>query len=730
MKPLYIFIIIFNLLCLQVFAKLQNHDTDSLKKLLTPSLKHQDNINDTLTINRLDKLASAYYETNPDSTSYYGKLQIKLSKKINYTRGIADGHAQIAAVEMFRSNYTSSANNYGVALKLYEQVKYNPGIIDCYTGLGRVQDFLGKYDEALALYNKALAIAKKTNSSIDISDAYNLIGITYDNKGDFSKALDNYFRSLLIDIRNKDELSAADKYCNIGCVMQELELYDKAMIYHKRSLAIWQKLDDLAGVGTACQNIGEVLMAQKKYSEAISYINKASAIFHRMDDREGLSLIYYDLGIYNYNIKRTDSALYYLQGSVQSAEANHIKYNKASAYTGLAMVYNQLKNYREAYTSAIKAQQESADLKSLSIRTEATLQLSAALAGLKRFEEAYNQHQLYSTLKSNLKHHEGVHKIMSYNIEIDFAKKQDSVARQQRERENAFKQKIAEQKSQTWIFGIAIIAMAILAGVYYNAVRRQQKINALLAGKNEEIVAHQESLNAQANKLNELNLLKDRLIGVLAHDLRAPISTLRSLFTLMTDKGISQNEFIEMTPKVFKKLEHTSDFLDTLLFWINSQVDSDEVLNKSFSIAEVVNRELTHSDDQLKQKNINVEVDIKQDALAFADPNCIRIVIHNFLTNAIKFSNRGGLIQIASYLNNDGQVIFCLKDNGVGMTVDCLNSLFKTRVNSATGTENESGTGMGLLFCKDLIEKHHGKVWASSNLGLGSEFCFSLPKGQ
>ncbi|NNU33621.1 hypothetical protein HK413_04685 [Mucilaginibacter sp. S1162] len=109
-----------------------------------------------------------------------------------------------------------------------------------------------------------------------------------------------------------------------------------------------------------------------------------------------------------------------------------------------------------------------------------------------------------------------------------------------------------------------ILILAIIALVYYVAKSKQQKINALLA-------AQQADLNTRAAKLNELNILKDRLIGVLAHDLRAPISTLRGLFNLMIDTSISTEEFIAMTPKVFNTLEHTSDFLDTLLFWINSQ---------------------------------------------------------------------------------------------------------------------------------------------------------------
>jgi len=198
----------------------------------------------------------------------------------------------------------------------------------------------------------------------------------------------------------------------------------------------------------------------------------------------------------------------------------------------------------------------------------------------------------------------------------------------------------------------------------------------------------------------------------------------------MTDEAISHEEFVEMIPKVFNKLEHTSDFLDTLLFWINSQVDHVQNTVQSFYIAEVVNRELTHLDDQLKQKNIRVVIHIAANATAYADPNSIRIVIHNFFTNAIKFSNRDSIVEITSYIQDNGLLLFALKDNGIGMTEEYLNNLFKSQVISHAGTANEIGTGMGLLFCKDLIEKQNGKIWAKSSVGVGTELGFELPAGE
>lgn len=699
-----------------------------MKKLIEASLLKNAGQPDTVTIKRIDKLATQYYQTNPDSTLYYGQLEMSLSEKINYQKGIADGTSQIASVNTLRGNYKESTKNYNIALNIYQQLKYNKGIGNCYDGLGRLQNTSGNYAAAIELYNKALPYFLKTPEDTDDGDCYNAMGIAYDSKGDLSKSLDSYFKALLINLKHNDQEAAASKYSNIGVIMQELELYPKALYYYQRALSIWEKAGDKLGISIACQNIGDMYIVQKDYKHAFNYTNRAYQLFKQLHNTEGLALVYYDLGLYDYYIKKLDSALYYLRRSLTLADENKMENAKAYAYIGLAMVYNWEKQYQKAHIYAVEGKKAGDRLKSLTIRTDASLQLSIALAGLKRFEEAYYERKNYGDLKSTLKQNENVHKAMFFNLELDFAKKQSELVASQHKKEEAYKKRIANQNSENLISAAIIVVLAIIILIYYKAKRKQQHIIKLLAEKNREVIEHQESLNEQAAKLNELNSLKDRLIGVLAHDLRAPISTLRGLFTLMTDENLSVDEFAAMTPKVFNKLENTSDFLDTLLSWINSQVDGKNDTIVSFFIGDLVDRELQHLDDKLHQKGISVQQNISPDAIALADPNSVRIVIHNFLTNAIKFSHRDSHIEISAKVENS-EVFFCLKDHGIGMNDEYLNNLFKSHVISAAGTENEVGTGMGLLFCKDLIEKQKGKIWARSVLGTGTEMCFTLPCG-
>src|ERR1700712_1035717 len=147
---------------------------------------------------------------------------------------------------------------------------------------------------------------------------------------------------------------------------------------------------------------------------------------------------------------------------------------------------------------------------------------------------------------------------------------------------------------------------------------------------------------------------------------------------------------------------------------------------KSFSVREIVSNEIDNYLEQASRKGIILKENVSDGLTAFADPDSIRIVVRNLLTNAIKFSGENDVIEISAKQENH-DVLIMIKDTGEGMTTEQARKLFKSRVESKTGTQNEAGTGMGLLFCKDLVEKCNGKIGVTSKQGVGSEFSFTIP---
>jgi len=717
----------FLFLYLTGFAALRNGDVDSIKNLLGNTKINQKDP-DTATINQLNKLAADYFQTNPDSTYYYGQKSIALSRKIHYIAGEADGLLLTGHVDYSNGKSEQAKENFDAAVLIYKKLHDFKGLSTTYISYARMYNLLADYPLAATYLNLAVQINKQINDEQGLTDAYKNIGINYYAQGQLSNSLDYYYKALFIAVKNHYTILSGEIYNDIGVVLQSMEVYPNALAYFEKALAIVQSKNDIQGIGTMNENIGEVLLYQAKYNESIGHLTKALTIAKKQDDVDGLSSLYTDLGLCYAHKNQMALAVNLLDTSLQIASKYKFVYNHAYALIGLATVYNLQKDYVNAYKYAMQGQAFALKMGNLSVRVSAALQLNQTLGGLGRYKEAYKLLNQYIDLKNQLKDNESIQKLTSYNFELNFAAKERQLAQQQHEKILIYQQKIHNQRLINTIFLIIILGMIIISVIYYREKRKQQQINLMLEEKNHEVLYQKTSIDEQAYKLNELNILKDRLISVLAHDLRAPLSTLRGLFSLLVDDTITHEELIEMIPNVLKKLEYTSDFLDTLLFWINSQVDNFERSVKSFSINETIAYEVETYQEQAQTKGIKLIDEVAENLTASADPNSIRIVIRNLITNAIKFSRENDTIQISATLQEDSNnIIIKIKDTGLGIPEEQLNKLFKSKVDSKSGTNHELGTGMGLLFCKDLVEKCNGKIWVTSQLGVGTEFCFTVP---
>ncbi|OKS85207.1 hypothetical protein RG47T_0651 [Mucilaginibacter polytrichastri] len=719
--------LLFLCLCLTCTAATGNSNVDSLKQILKQAGSKTSA--DTINVNRYNILAAAYFQSNPDSAFYYGQKGVDLSRKIHFDAGLANGLLQTGRVDYFKGKSAKAQRELTEAVTLFKKLGDKKGIATCYEYFGAMYTLLADYTLAIKYLDLAIDINNQAgNDEWMQTNLYKNMGNVYFSKGELSKSLDYYYKALFIAIKNHYTLLSGNLYNNIGAVLQNMEVYPNALNHFKKALEILNGTDNTQALGTINQNIGEILLAQNNLDSAIIYLNKANYIVKKQNDKDGLSSVYTDLGLCYAAKNDYKNAISYIDTSLQIAKKYKIVYNQAYALIGLANVYNQQKNYKSAYKNALQGRQLSIKLGNLSIKANAALQLSKALAGLGKEASAYQFLKLYINFKDQLKSNESIEKSTTYNFELTFALKERQLKQQQHEKDLIYQQKAHNQRLINLIFVVIILAMLLITGIYYREKRQQQNINVMLEHKNHEVLNQKTDLDEQAKKLHDLNNLKDRLISILAHDLRAPLSTLRGLFGLLQDETITHQEMVAMIPNVLKKLEYTSDFLDTLLFWINSQMESFDTSVKTFSVSELVQNEADSYEAEAGLKGIRYSTKIPQGLTANADPNSIRIVVRNLITNAIKFSDYDDSIQISIQQDEAAQkIIVKVTDTGVGMSADQLNKLFKSKVESKNGTNNESGTGMGLLFCKDLIERCHGEIWVTSKPSVGTEFTFTIP---
>ena len=239
-----------------------------------------------------------------------------------------------------------------------------------------------------------------------------------------------------------------------------------------------------------------------------------------------------------------------------------------------------------------------------------------------------------------------------------------------------------------------------------------------------------EQLNQANNELNELNASKDRFISILAHDLKNPIGSIVSFVDLF-EKNVRQYSMdkIENRIKIIgESAENAYKLLDGTLTWARAQSGKMPFNPEKLSLANVYDEVF----ENLKLAALNKNIIINKIALSeihfIADKDMMITVLRNLISNAIKFTNKGGIINVHAE-QNKSTVIITVTDSGNGIEPGKLSKLFDiSHKITSVGTANEEGTGLGLLLCKEFVEKHNGKIWVESQEGKGSSFKFTIPK--
>ncbi|MCX6169882.1 MAG: PAS domain S-box protein [Ignavibacteriales bacterium] len=239
----------------------------------------------------------------------------------------------------------------------------------------------------------------------------------------------------------------------------------------------------------------------------------------------------------------------------------------------------------------------------------------------------------------------------------------------------------------------------------------------------------EEALLRSENELRNLNTMKDKFFSVIAHDLRSPFQGLLGMSNiLLEDDELTDVERKTFMQKLHDGLRTQFNFIDNLLTWNRSQRGAIEFHPESNDISSIIQETLSLLNDSIIKKDLKISNNLNENIFAVFDRNILATVIRNLISNAIKFTNKGGEISI-SVFEKDGSIIFSVKDTGIGIDKINQEKLFRIDTHFSTkGTEEESGSGLGLIICFDFVEKHNGKIWVESELGKGSSFSFSIPK--
>ena len=236
-------------------------------------------------------------------------------------------------------------------------------------------------------------------------------------------------------------------------------------------------------------------------------------------------------------------------------------------------------------------------------------------------------------------------------------------------------------------------------------------------------------LKENETKLRQLNADKDRFISILGHDLKNPFNIILGFSKLLTEdiRNLNTDEIEDIANNINKSARNSFNLIEDILMWAGAQQGKIPFKPLKLSFADICQYAVEALKQSADAKNITINYSKADHINVFADNNMLKTVLRNLVSNAIKFTNNGGTININAE-ENSGNVTISVSDNGIGIKPDDLKKLFNiSEFITTTGTAEETGTGFGLLLCKEFVDKHQGKIWVESELGKGSDFKFTLP---
>lgn len=267
---------------------------------------------------------------------------------------------------------------------------------------------------------------------------------------------------------------------------------------------------------------------------------------------------------------------------------------------------------------------------------------------------------------------------------------------------------------------------------YFNPIKNDKNEIIGATGLARDISERKKSelaLLKREKELQELNSTKDKLFSIIAHDLRSPFNNILGFSELLIEK-VNDDTFTESEKYlniIFSSANNTLVLLDNLLNWAKSQTGTISFNPVKLVFTNIIMEVLKIEKPIAKAKNISLNSFAADEIEVYADENMLKIILRNLISNAIKFTKQGGEIRVFAISIKDW-VEITISDNGIGMKEEKLKELFNVSTNSSTiGTANEKGSGLGLMLCKEFIEKHQGEIWVESEEGQGSDFKFKLP---
>ena len=569
---------------------------------------------------------------------------------------------------------------------------------------------------------EVLSTINYSNNTKNLARVFDEMGISFRKLGEYNLAVKYHFEALKIFKEINERMGQAFTLHNIGNVYRLLNQYDIALEHFFESVRIKKEFNDLYQISFSLNSIGLVYEEKGMIDSAEIYMKQALDIALTQNDNMNLANIYSNLGNVAFNAGDYKEAKECLLTALKIYKNGIANYGIAQAMGRLAEVYLKTKEYEKAFNNLNLGIIEIKNLQAKDLEKDYYLLFSKYYKNVGDFKKSAEYLEKHIETLNVLSNENKIKQITQSEFIFHLGEKvrENDLLRKSNE---IYELNYSNQK----IILLSSIAILILTFVFVIILlHRNRKIKYI----NLVLSKREQTLNKLNSDLEGLNNTQKKFFSIIAHDLRNPFNFLILSSSMMLEKygHLKESEKLELLNGIETVSKESYTLLSNLLDWSKLQTGRLKANKKIFSLKESSNKNIALLCNLAKQKNIKIKDNLSESNLVFADKDMIDTVLRNLIANSIKFSKEEDVISISA-TENDQEITVCVEDTGVGMNSEILTNLFNSGIQqNKAGTNNESGSGLGLLLCKELVEENSGKIWAESNIDSGTKFFFTLRK--
>ncbi len=581
----------------------------------------------------------------------------------------------------YSRDFAGAVPHYELAIPYFEQLKDSFLLTNCYSSIGLCYHNLFQGEKAIAQFIKGLKLCE--NDKEFTAELFSDIAMAHATMNHLREA-NNYFRkALAINTSIRDSVSMAVNYNGIGDNYTTLNQPDSAIINFFKAYHLFKKLNQPGYQAIALANIATIYPNYPdSLNKAIDYFNRAWIIFKEMgwnhyeaEIRQGIGTVLCKQGKYR-------EALAAFNESLRLTDQFNRGFSlKKTNYKGLSELYEKMGDYKTAL----------------------------------------KYHILFTRFSDSLDQKEKYEQIVTLEKQYETEKNENEIIRLQAKQELTDIQ--LQNNNQLKQLGF-LTATLLLVFIFFVLIKYIEKIksNKLLEVKNQKIEQSEQ-------KLRVLNAEKNRFFSIIAHDLKNPFHTVMGYSYLLSnaDESFTEVERRRFALDIHHSTNHIFRLLQNLLDWSGSQTGRLKYTPVEIEFSRILENSVSVLHALADKKKIQLHQNFSIGLRIYADPLMIETVLRNLINNAIKFTPENGSVEIRAEQTGN-EVIIVVTDTGIGISAEDIQNLF--RIDSKVrrkGTNDEDGSGLGLILCREFVEKNNGTIRAESTPGGGSSFSFTIP---